>query len=335
MSFYGVVRVFLFFLSAEKAHHFSMHFLRFLNKLGLLAIFLKRPIESPVNVFGLQFRNRVGLAAGFDKNAEYIDEWFALGVGFVEVGTVTPKAQPGNIKPRLFRLVKAEALINRMGFNNEGIEVLLNNLSKRKSTGIVGINIGKNLNTPIDKAADDYRYCLEKVYPHADYIVVNISSPNTPNLRDLQHEAHLDKLLEVLMDDRNHLSNHHGIKKPLLVKLSPDTNQYDLVGTVNLIKKHGIDGIIACNTSVSREGVESLPHADEQGGLSGAPITQHCHEVLRQISKLAGSDIPLIGVGGIMSAEDAKERLVAGASLLQLYTGLIYKGPKLIREVLH
>lgn len=334
MNLYRFMRSFLFLFAPETAHYMIMRMLRLLNKIGLLKFFCSKPIESPVEVFGIQFKNRIGLAAGFDKNAEYIDEWFALGVGFVEVGTVTPKAQPGNPKPRLFRLTRAAALINRMGFNNDGIDALIKNLNRRKSQGIIGINIGKNIDTSIEKAIDDYRYCLERIYPFADYVVVNISSPNTPNLRDLQHERHLDELLRVLVEDRDHLAHHHGAKKPLLVKLSPDIDHYDLTSTINTIKKHQIDGIVACNTSLSRDGVGGLQYADKRGGLSGAPITQKCHEVLREISKLAGDDMPIIGVGGIMNAEDAKERLVAGASLLQLYTGLVYVGPRLIREIL-
>jgi dihydroorotate dehydrogenase len=282
---------------------------------------------------GLQFPNPVGLAAGLDKNGAYIDELAALGFGFVEVGTVTPRPQSGNPKPRLFRLPDAHGIINRLGFNNDGVEKLIQNLQQTNFKGILGINIGKNFNTPIENAVDDYLFCLRKAYAYASYITVNISSPNTRNLRQLQEKPALQNLLSALKTEQKKLSDVHGRYIPITVKISPDLGAEQIAEISELLLEHQVDGVIATNTTLSRVGVEGLPHSEEVGGLSGAPVREISTFVIGQLAKHMGNDVPIIGVGGVLSGQDALEKINAGASLVQLYTGLIYKGPALVAEV--
>jgi dihydroorotate dehydrogenase len=282
---------------------------------------------------GLAFPNPVGLAAGLDKNAEYIDALAGFGFGFIEVGTVTPRPQPGNPRPRLFRIVEREAIINRMGFNNVGVERLVENVRRARYRGILGINIGKNFDTPIERAADDYLACLEKVHPYASYVTVNVSSPNTKNLRQLQQADELGDLLGKLARRRDQLAQAAKRRVPLAVKIAPDLDDEQVAAIARLVEQHGIDAVIATNTTVSRKGVEGLPHADEAGGLSGAPVRAASTAVVRKIAGALGGRVPVIGVGGILSAADAHEKLAAGASLVQVYTGLVYRGPGLVREL--
>lgn len=285
---------------------------------------------------GLTFLNPVGLAAGLDKNGDCIDGMASLGFGFLELGTVTPKPQPGNPKPRMFRVPKAEGLINRMGFNNEGVDVLVENVRKsrfyQEKKGILGLNIGKNAITPIENAVDDYLICLEKVYPVADYIAINISSPNTKNLRQLQGESELDNLLSQLKDGQSRLSDLHSRYVPLALKIAPDMDNNQIRNIADALVRHKIDGVIATNTTISREAVKDLPHAQEAGGLSGAPVRDASTHVIRLLKQELGDALPIIGVGGILSGEDAREKMEAGASLVQVLTGMIYSGPGLVRE---
>lgn len=291
------------------------------------------PITDPVELFGLRFPNRVGLAAGWDKDGECIDQLFGLGFGFVEVGTVTPRPQEGNPKPRLFRIPKAGAVINRMGFNNKGVDNLVTNLKRRSVAGIVGVNIGKNKDTPNERAHEDYVHCLTKVYAYADYVTINISSPNTPGLRDLHAAESLELLLRELARARSKLEQQQQRRVPLLIKLSPDFPHQQLEVFLNIALKHSIDGVIATNTSVSRDGVEGLGHGDEAGGLSGRPIAQRATATVAAIKAISGDRLEIIGVGGIDSEAAAQAKLNAGASLVQLYTGLVYEGPKLIKRI--
>jgi dihydroorotate dehydrogenase len=281
---------------------------------------------------GLEFPNPVGLAAGLDKDAAHIDALAGLGFGFVEVGTVTPRPQPGNARPRLFRLPPAEALINRFGFNNVGVDAFLANRRRARWPGIVGINIGRNADTPPERAGDDFAHCYEKVYAHAAYVTVNVSSPNTRNLRDLQQEAQLNALLSRLVSIREVLSEKHGKRTPLALKVAPDLDEPQVQAIADAVRRHRIDAVIATNTSVSRAGVEGQRHADEAGGLSGAPIRERATQVLRMFSRFLKNEIALIGAGGILSGRDAAEKRAAGATLVQLYTGLIYRGPRLVAE---
>jgi dihydroorotate dehydrogenase len=274
----------------------------------------------------------VGLAAGLDKNGEYIDALAALGFGFIEIGTVTPRPQPGNPKPRMFRLVGHEALINRLGFNNDGVEKLLANVERSHFRGVLGINIGKNFDTPIEKAADDYLACLDAVYSKASYVTVNISSPNTKNLRDLQSQEKLDELLSAITERRKSLAKKHGATKPIAVKVAPDLDDAQVDAIASLAIKHGIDALIATNTTISRDGVESDPRSAETGGLSGKPLMSRSTAVLAKLARALGGAVPLIGVGGIMSGADAHAKIAAGASLVQIYTGFIYRGPGLIGD---
>ena len=282
---------------------------------------------------GLEFLNPVGLAAGLDKNGEHIDSLAALGFGFIEVGTVTPRPQPGNPAPRLFRIPEARALVNRMGFNNDGVERLMDNVARARYRGILGINIGKNFDTPIERAADDYLYCLRKVHAAASYVVVNISSPNTANLRQLQQSDQLDRLLGTLTGENRKLAARHGRTVPLAVKIAPDLNAEELRQMAASFVRHRVDAVIATNTTISREGVEGLENAGETGGLSGAPLKIRSTAVLRELARSLDDRIPIIGVGGIFAAADAREKLVSGASLVQLYSGLIYEGPGLVRRI--
>jgi len=281
---------------------------------------------------GITFPNPVGLAAGLDKDGEYIDALAALGFGFIEVGTVTPRAQPGNPRPRLFRLPAARAIINRMGFNNRGVDNLLANVRRARYSGVLGINIGKNFDTPVERAVDDYLIGLRKVYAHAAYVAVNISSPNTPNLRQLQRHDALQDLLRTLKAEQGRLAQHHGKYVPLAVKIAPDLESAAVADIAALIRDQGMDAVIATNTTLARDGVERLPHGGEAGGLSGAPLTRRATEIVRQLHAVLGDDIPIIAVGGIMAAADAESKIQAGASLVQIYSGFIYRGPALIRE---
>jgi dihydroorotate dehydrogenase len=282
---------------------------------------------------GLTFPNAIGLAAGLDKNADHIEPLAALGFGFIEVGTITPRPQPGNDKPRMFRLTDEQALINRMGFNNKGVEHLVRQISNRRYDGILGVNIGKNLTTPLASAHEDYLHCMQRVYEHADYITVNISSPNTPGLRDLQLGESLELLLSTLKNAQRELCQQHGRYVPLAVKIAPDMADADITLFADTVKRHGIDGVIAGNTTSSRQAVQNSPHADEAGGLSGQPLTHRAQEVIRVLAQRLHGEVPIIGCGGIMTATDAAAHRDAGADLLQIYTGLIYSGPQLINDI--
>ncbi len=329
---YPLLRPALFRLDPERAHHFTLGGLDALHSLGLSGIVAPRIPDDPRTVMGLVFPNPVGLAAGLDKNGEYIDGLAALGFGFIEIGTVTPLPQPGNPKPRLFRLPQANAIINRMGFNNDGVDKLIENVKRADYRGILGINIGKNANTPIERAADDYLICLRKVYPHASYVVVNISSPNTKNLRQLQGGDELDALLAQLKAEQEKLAELHGKYVPLAVKIAPDLDGDQIKQIATLLMRHRMDGVIATNTTLSREGVENLPHGNEAGGLSGAPVREKSTNVIRQLATELNGQLPIIGVGGILSGFDAAEKIHVGAALVQLYSGLVYRGPALVAE---
>lgn len=324
---YSLARPFLFSLDPETAHRFT------LKSADLLGGLLGKPVPArPVRAMGLDFPNPVGLAAGLDKNAEHIDALAALGFGFIEVGTVTPRPQPGNPRPRLFRLPRANALINRFGFNNVGVDTFLANVKRARWRGVLGINIGKNFDTPLDKAADDYVLCLEKVYGAATYVTINISSPNTQGLRGLQEKSELGALLARIAASRERLADRHGKRVPLALKVAPDLDAVQIADIAAAVRTHGLDAVIATNTSVSREGVEGLPYATEQGGLSGAPIKARATAVLAALAGQLAGQLPLIGAGGILTGADAAEKFAAGASLVQLYTGLIYRGPALVGE---
>jgi dihydroorotate dehydrogenase len=320
-------------LDAERAHALTLKLLATAHQLGVLQLSLPRPVLHPVERMGLTFPNRVGLAAGFDKNGACVDALGMLGFGFLEVGTVTPKPQPGNPRPRIFRIPEAQAVINRMGFPNEGVAALCARLRMRRFAGILGVNIGKNAATPLEDANADYAACLRAVYPHADYVAVNVSSPNTPGLRDLQREGPLRQLLEFLLQARSHLAQEHGRRVPLLVKLSPDLTDEELYSAGETIGALGIEGVIATNTTLQRPGVEAVQTARQAGGLSGAPLLGLATATVRKLRAQLGSRVAIIGVGGIHSAASAGEMLAAGADLLQLYTGLAYQGPGLVREL--
>jgi dihydroorotate dehydrogenase len=327
---YRLARPLLFSLDAETVHHLTLSSLQLAYKLGLHRNSLLQ--NQAVEMMGLRFPNAVGLAAGLDKNGTYIDALAALGFGFIEIGTVTPRAQPGNPQPRLFRLPKAQAIINRMGFNNLGVAALLKNVQAARYRGILGINIGKNADTPIERAADDYLFGLEAVYPHASYVAINISSPNTRNLRALQSADALDHLLQQLKIAQTRLTDQHGRYVPIAIKIAPDLDAEELQSIATLLKQHRMDAVIATNTTLRREAVTGLPHADETGGLSGAPLTAVSTAIIRQLATALAGELPIIGAGGIMSGEDALDKRAAGASLIQLYTGLIYRGPALVAE---
>ncbi len=329
---YPLLRAIFFSMDAEKAHHLGMVGIKNAHRLGLLGLLAPSFAPKPRTVMGLDFPNPVGLAAGLDKNGDYIDALAALGFGFIEVGTVTPRPQPGNPRPRLFRIPQANAIINRMGFNNDGVDKLVENVRRAKYRGILGINIGKNFDTPIEKAADDYLICLRKVYPHASYVAVNISSPNTKNLRQLQQSSELEALLDVLKKEQEKLSREHGRHVPLALKIAPDLDTEQILEIADLLLKYRIEGVIATNTTLSREGVAELPNGNEAGGLSGAPVRIKSTAVIKQLSLALQGKIPIIGVGGIMEGLDAQEKILAGASLVQFYSGFIYRGPELIRE---
>ncbi|MGN6578595.1 MAG: quinone-dependent dihydroorotate dehydrogenase [Bordetella sp.] len=332
---YPLARAALFAMDAETAHEVTLANLQRAYDCGALRALLHANPKAPTTLMGLKLPNPVGLAAGLDKNGAHIDALGNMGFGFVEVGTVTPRAQSGNPKPRMFRLPKANALINRLGFNNQGLDAFLANVQRsqwRKQGGIVGLNIGKNADTPIERAADDYLLGLEGVYPHADYITVNISSPNTQNLRALQGEDELAALLDKLRDKRAELADRHGRHVPLAVKIAPDLTQEQIDVIADLLPRHGVDGVIATNTTLSRASVKGLPHADETGGLSGTPVHALSLVVIERLRRQAGRALAIIGVGGILSGKEAREKVAAGADAVQLYTGLIYRGPALVAE---
>jgi len=333
---YALTRPFLFGLDPEHAHDVTLDAIARLQNTPLQCLWGETRIADPVTVAGLKFPNRVGLAAGLDKNGRCIDGLGAMGFGFIEVGTVTPKAQPGNPKPRMFRLPEANALINRLGFNNLGLQAFLDNVRRarsfRQAGGILGLNIGKNATTPIENATDDYLAGLAGVYPHADYVTVNISSPNTKDLRALQGDAALDALLGALAERRAALAQQHGRSVPMFLKIAPDLDESQVRVIAATLRRHGMDGVIATNTTISRDAVQGLKHAEEAGGLSGAPVLAASNHVIRQLRAELGKDFPIIGVGGVMSGADAKSKIAAGADLVQIYTGLIYKGAGLVRD---
>lgn len=328
---FGLLRKALFTAPPEKAHELALDSLRLGHALGANRLLCARA-SLPVTVMGLTFQNPVGLAAGMDKNADYIDALGDLGFGFIEVGTVTPRAQAGNPKPRVFRLEPAQAMINRLGFNNKGVDHLLARVAKRHYPGILGINIGKNFDTPNDRAVDDYMYCFDKVYPHADYITVNISSPNTEGLRELQGGDELTGLLRALGQRRQELADMHQRCVPIAIKVAPDL-EVDAIGFIaDAVAEHHMDAVIATNTTVSRAGVERLAHAGEKGGLSGRPLFEKSNAVLNQLRSVLPQDVALIGVGGILDGDGAAEKIRQGADLVQFYTGFVYRGPELIAE---
>ena len=345
---YSVARRFLFGLDPEVAHEVTMAGLAMAQGTPLQMAYCSPRVDDPIELAGLHFPNRVGMAAGLDKNARCIDGLGAMGFGFVEVGTVTPQAQPGNPKPRMFRIPQAQALINRLGFNNEGLNAFVRNvqrsaLRRNKNPGLLlGLNIGKNAATPMERATEDYLACLDGVYPHADYVTVNISSPNTKNLRALQSDEALDSLLGALAQRREYLAQlnsrpdgYGGMKAhrvPLFLKIAPDLDETQIEVIAATLVRHGMDGVVATNTTLSREAVKNYPHAQEAGGLSGAPVLEMSNKVIAQLRTALGPDFPIIGVGGILNASDAVSKIRAGADVVQIYTGLIYKGPQLVRD---
>ena len=333
---YALTRPFLFGLDPERAHDLTMESISALQGTPLQCLWQQTRIDDPVTVAGLKFANRIGLAAGLDKEGRCIDGLGAMGFGFIEVGTVTPKAQPGNPKPRMFRLPEKDALINRLGFNNGGLAAFISNVKRARSFraggGLLGLNIGKNAATPIEDAASDYLLCLDGVYPHADYVTVNISSPNTQNLRALQSDGALDALLGMLQVRKAKLAKQHGRAVPMFVKIAPDLADTQVRLIAATLTLNGIDGVIATNTTAARDAVLGQPHADEAGGLSGKPVFEASNRVIRLLRSELGAAYPIIGVGGVMSATDAVAKRNAGADLVQIYTGLIYRGPALVTD---
>lgn len=326
---YKIAKEVLFRLDAETAHDLTMNCLGIANRSGLLSVITKPKIYNPVEILGLQFPNRVGLAAGMDKNGECISAFSSIGFGFVEVGTVTPRPQSGNAKPRIFRLPKDRAVINRLGFNNKGVDFLVERIKNRNHDGVLGVNIGKNFDTPLENATEDYKICFSKAAPFADYITVNVSSPNTLGLRSLQAVDQLKDICESLLE----LNEKESICKPILVKLSPDLSHEELVQTVGYLKISGVSGVIATNTTIDRSGLVGACAAEEKGGLSGEPLFEKSLSVVRNIREILGEDFPIIGVGGIHSSESAKMMVQAGANLVQVYTALIYRGPSLVSDI--
>jgi dihydroorotate dehydrogenase len=336
---YALTRPLLFGMDAEAAHDLTMDMLARGQRTPLQWAWCNETVQDPIQLAGLAFPNRVGLAAGLDKNARCIDALGAMGFGFVEVGTVTPKPQPGNPKPRMFRLPERQALINRFGFNNDGLEAFLRNVQQarfrtaaRQHSMLLGLNIGKNATTPIEDATRDYLTCLDGVYPHADYVTVNISSPNTQNLRALQSDAALDALLAAIAERRETLAAQQGRRVPVFVKIAPDLQDDQVAVIAATLQRHGMDGVIATNTTIGREAVKGLRHAEEAGGLSGAPVYEASNRVIAKLRAALGQGFPIIGVGGILSAEDAVGKIRAGADVVQIYTGLVYQGPALVAQ---
>lgn len=328
---YRLIRNFLFKLDPETSHYLTLNSLKFFYQIGLVK---KKNYYSPRTVMGLNFENPLGLAAGLDKNGDYIDALAALGFGFIEIGTVTPRPQPGNPKPRMFRLPEAKALINRLGFNNKGVDYLVENVKRMKYSGILGINIGKNFDTSIENAVTDYLLCMRKVYPYASYITINISSPNTPDLRKLQFGNYLNQMLQTLKEEQTVLQIQYKKYVPLVIKISPDLTSQELTEIATSLLQHNIDGVIATNTTVSREEVKGLKYASEVGGLSGKPLMEKSTAIVQQLQQILQGKIPIIAVGGIVTTKDAKEKFHVGANLIQIYTGFIYQGPRLITEIL-
>lgn len=329
---YDILRPLLFKLDAEAAHRATLYALGVAQRSGFSQWIAKPPADLPTKVFGITFQNPVGLAAGLDKNAEHLDALDALGFGFIEVGTVTPKPQPGNERPRLFRLPRHEAIINRMGFNNAGVDALVRNVQQSSYHGVLGINIGKNKDTPNEKAVSDYLLCLTRVYELASYVTVNISSPNTQGLRDLQEEATLRRFISVLREAQERLGSQHGRRKPMLLKIAPDLGEGELDAIAEVLLHTGIDGVICTNTTIDHAAVADDPHGNEVGGLSGKPLFDRSTAVLSGMHRRLQGRIPLVGVGGILDGSDAAEKMEMGASLVQLYSGLIYRGPPLVAE---
>lgn len=331
--FYPIVRPALFKLDPERAHELTFQQLRFMNGTPLEMFYRQNLPSRPVTCMGLTFKNALGLAAGLDKNAECIDAFAAMGFGFVEVGTVTPRAQAGNDKPRMFRLVEAGGIINRMGFNNLGVDHLVENVKKARFNGVLGINIGKNKDTSVEQGKDDYLICMEKVYAHAGYIAINISSPNTPGLRSLQYGEALDDLLSSIKQKQKELEQRHLKYVPLAVKIAPDLSEEELIQVADSLIRHQIDGVIASNTTLDRSLVSGLKHAEEAGGLSGRPVQSRSTAVIQRLSQELQGRLPIIGVGGIDSLTAAREKIAAGATLVQIYSGFIYQGPGLIKDI--
>jgi dihydroorotate dehydrogenase len=329
---YPLFRPLAFALDPETAHDVALRALDVAALARMPNLVLPATVHAPVTTMGLEFPNRVGLAAGLDKNAEHIDGLAALGFGHLECGTVTPRPQPGNPKPRLFRLVDAEALVNRMGFNNEGVERFVANVERAKWRGILGINVGRNFDTPNDRAADDYLACLRAVYSRASYVTINVSSPNTTGLRDLQNEHALAALLALVKTEQSKLADRHGKYTPIALKLAPDLDHASLEAIARILVAHRVDAVIATNTTLARDGVHGMRHADEKGGLSGRPLRERSTAAVRALACALDGALPIIGVGGILTGADAREKIEAGATLVQLYTGLIYRGPALVAE---
>ena len=333
--FYDLARRFMFTRDAEWAHEFALNNLRRFTNTPLNLAWSQNISDKPVDFLGLKFKNPVGLAAGLDKNAECIDAFSQMGFGFIEVGTITPRAQAGNDKPRIFRLPESNAIINRMGFNNKGVDNLVANVKAAKYSGILGINIGKNKDTPNEQGKDDYIHCMRKVFEHASYITVNISSPNTPGLRDLQYGAALDDLLQSLKNEQLDLVAKHNKQVPMLVKIAPDLDQIQIQQVSESLLNNKIDGVIATNTTLERAAVMGQLYAEEAGGLSGHPVRMRSTEVVSELKRLTQGKLPIIGVGGIDDAQSAKEKFDAGANLVQVYTGFIYKGPQLVKSIVN
>ncbi len=332
---YALTRPFLFGLDPEAAHDLTLGALARIQHTPLICAVSQTRINDPLTVAGLKFPNRIGLAAGLDKNGKCIDGLGAMGFGFIEVGTVTPKAQSGNPKPRMFRLPEARALINRLGFNNDGLDAFVSHVQRasfRRRGGILGLNIGKNAATPIERAVDDYLLCLDGVYPHADYVTVNISSPNTQNLRALQSDAALNGLLSAVQERKTQLAKKHGRSVPIFVKIAPDLDESQVQVIAATLQHHQIDGVIATNTTIARDAVKGMAHGAELGGLSGSPVLAASNRVITQLRAALGPAYPIIGVGGVMSGSDAQAKVAAGADLVQIYTGFIYQGPELVTE---
>lgn len=332
MSIYAFARPLLFKCEAERAHELGLKAIEAAYRLGLNPLLATRPAPLPTRVFDIDFPNPVGLAAGLDKNAAHIDALGALGFGFLEVGTITPRPQAGNPRPRMFRLPDRLAVINRLGFNNHGVDALVRNIERSRYQGVLGINIGRNKDTPNERAVDDYRLCLERVWPLASYVTVNISSPNTQGLRDLQEEAALARFLGTLREDQERLAARHGARKPMLLKIAPDLANSELDGIAQVLLDSGIDGLICTNTSIDRHTIAGHPLASESGGLSGRPLMARATEVLRGMHERLAGRVPIIGVGGITTGADAVVKFAAGARLVQFYSGMIYRGPGLIGE---
>lgn len=330
---YGLARPLLFLLDPETAHELTLPSVKLLQRIGCAGLPGRAIAGAPVRVMGLEFPNPLGLAAGLDKHGEFIDALAAFGFGFLEIGGVTPRPQPGNPRPRVFRIPEREAIINRLGFNSVGIDRFVENVRHARYDGILGVNLGKNRDTPLERTADDYVACLEKVYPLASYATVNVSSPNTKNLRQLQQAGELGAILAQVSQARDRLARAHKRRLPLAVKIAPDLDDEQIAGIAEVLVEFGIDAVIATNTTISRVGVNGLPHGDEEGGLSGAPLRTASTAVIRKLATALKGRVPIIGSGGIMSATDAREKLDAGATLLQLYTGLVYRGPGLVREI--